>query len=32
MRELLSAAAQTIGYVIVTGAAVWLVLQYAPSP
>ncbi len=32
MREVLAAAVQTIGYALVTGAALWLVFQYAPSP
>ncbi len=32
MREVLAAAAQTIGYVLVTGATIWLIFQYAPSP
>ena len=32
MREVLVVAAQTVGYVVVTVAAVWLVLQYAPAP
>ncbi len=31
MREVIAAAAQTIGYVLVTGAALWLVMQYIPS-
>lgn len=31
MRELLGAAAQTLGYIALTGAAIWLVVQYAPS-
>ncbi len=31
MREVICAAAQTIGYVLLTGAAVWLVIQYVPS-
>ncbi len=30
MRELFAAAIQTAGYVALTGAAVWLILQYAP--
>ena len=32
MREFLGAAAQTIGYVLVTSAAVWLAFQYVPTP
>ena len=32
MREVLVVAAQTIGYVVVTAAAVWLVFQYVPAP
>jgi hypothetical protein len=31
MREVIAAAAQTIGYALVTGVAVWLVMQYIPS-
>jgi hypothetical protein len=32
MREFLGAAVQTAGYVLVTGAAVWLVFQNVPTP
>ncbi len=32
MREVLVAAAQTVGYVVVTAAAVWLLLQHVPAP
>jgi len=32
MREVLVVAAQTVGYVVVTAAAVWLVFQYVPAP
>src|SRR3989304_5202288 len=32
MREFLGAAVQTVGYVLVTSAAVWLVFQYVPTP
>ena len=32
MREALTATLQAIGYVLMTGAAVWLVFQYVPSP
>ncbi len=32
MREVLVAAAQTVGYVVVTATAVWLVFQYVPVP
>ncbi len=32
MRESLTAALQTIGYVLMTSAAVWLVFRYVPSP
>jgi hypothetical protein len=32
MREFLGTAAQTIGYVLVTGAAIWLIFQHTPSP
>jgi hypothetical protein len=32
MREVLRTAVQTIGYVLVTGAAIWLIFQHAPSP
>ena len=32
MREFLGAAVQTIGYVLVTSVAVWLVFQYVPTP
>ena len=32
MREFLGAAVQTIGYVLVTSAAVWLVFQSVPTP
>ncbi len=32
MREVFAAAVQTIGYALVTGAGLWLVFQYAPSP
>jgi len=32
MREFLGVAAQTIGYVLVTGAAVWAAFQYIPTP
>ena len=32
MRNVLAAAVQTLGYVLVTGAALWLVIQHVPSP
>jgi hypothetical protein len=32
MREFLGAAVQTVGYVLVTSAAVWLMFQYVPTP
>ena len=32
MREVLAVTAQTVGYVVVTATAVWLVLQYVPAP
>lgn len=32
MREVLETAMQTIGYALVTGAAIWLIVQYAPLP
>jgi hypothetical protein len=32
MREVLETAAQTIAYFLVTGAAIWLIFQYVPSP
>jgi hypothetical protein len=32
MREVLVVAAQTVGYVVVTAATVWLVFQYVPAP
>jgi ABC-type nickel/cobalt efflux system permease component RcnA len=32
MREVLATAVQTIGYVLVTSAALWLIWQHAPSP
>ena len=32
MREVIAAAAQAIGYVVVTAAAVWLVFQYVAAP
>jgi hypothetical protein len=32
MREFLGAAVQTIGYVLETSAALWLVFQYVPTP
>ncbi len=32
MREVIVAAVQTIGYVVVTAATVWLVFQYVPAP
>ena len=32
MREVLGTAVQTIGYVLVTSAALWLIWQHAPSP
>ncbi len=31
MREVIVAAVQTIGYVVVTAATVWLVFQYVPA-
>ncbi len=32
MHEVLRTAVQTIGYVLVTSAAIWLIFQHAPSP
>lgn len=32
MRKVLTAAAETIGYALVTGIAVWLVFQHVPYP
>jgi hypothetical protein len=32
MREVLETTAQTIGYVVVTSAAIWLIIQHTPSP
>jgi ABC-type nickel/cobalt efflux system permease component RcnA len=32
MREALATAAQTMGYILVTGVAIWMIFQHAPSP
>lgn len=31
MREVLTAAAHTAGYILLTGAAVWLALRFLPA-
>ena len=31
MRDALTATVQAIGYALITGAAVWLLVSYAPS-
>ena len=31
MREIIAATAHTVGYIVVTGAAVWLIFTFVPN-
>jgi len=31
MREIVAAAVHTIGYIVITGAAVWLIFRFVPD-